>query len=90
LLPFYGLSRFRSRACLVSPWIDNGHVHQYLSRNPDADRVLLVKNIHIFNVIADSRISTKVLDVTEGIRYLHKEGVIHGDLKGVSYPIPGI
>ena len=45
LLPFYGLYQFRSRACLVSPWVDNGHVNEYLDLNPDVDRTLLVSTL---------------------------------------------
>lgn len=42
LLPFYGIYRYRGRLCLVSPWIEHGHIREFLERNPDADRVHLV------------------------------------------------
>jgi serine/threonine protein kinase len=48
ILPFYGFVRFRSRICLVSPWFHNGHVNQYLERNPNADRTLLVSVASLF------------------------------------------
>ena len=43
LLPFYGLYQLGSRACLISPWVENGHINQFLARNPMVDRVLLVR-----------------------------------------------
>ncbi|KAF9457681.1 kinase-like domain-containing protein [Collybia nuda] len=45
LLPFYGLYRFRSRLCLVSPWMDNGDINSYLEKNPDANRILLALDV---------------------------------------------
>ncbi|KAG6808327.1 hypothetical protein H0H92_004518, partial [Tricholoma furcatifolium] len=37
----YGVFRFRSRICIVSPWMDNGHICSYLIANPQAPRLLL-------------------------------------------------
>lgn len=48
LLPFYGifnLTDTRSRICLVSPWMVNGNVNDFLRRNPDADRQQLVSSL---------------------------------------------
>ncbi|KAF9459089.1 kinase-like domain-containing protein [Collybia nuda] len=45
LLPFFGLFRFRSRMCLVSPWMDNGAIIYYLENNPNVDRLLLASDI---------------------------------------------
>jgi len=43
LLPFFGLYYFHSRACLVSPWAENGHINTFLQNNTHADRALLVR-----------------------------------------------
>lgn len=45
VLPFYGIHRFgdkRNRIGLVSPWMHNGNINQFLKKCPDADRRSLV------------------------------------------------
>lgn len=53
LLPFFGLYRFRSRMCIVSPWMENGPIPSYLENTPRVDRVLLVGSPtnHSFNLL---------------------------------------
>ncbi|KAG6872450.1 hypothetical protein C0995_009707 [Termitomyces sp. Mi166 len=45
LLPVYGLYRLGGRLCLVSPWMDNGDITQFLTEHPDGNRALLVLDI---------------------------------------------
>ncbi|KXN82766.1 Serine/threonine-protein kinase HT1 [Leucoagaricus sp. SymC.cos] len=48
LLPFYGVYRLDDcygRICLVSPWMDNGTVVEYLRINHEANRLLLIRDI---------------------------------------------
>ncbi|EDR06697.1 uncharacterized protein LACBIDRAFT_299795 [Laccaria bicolor S238N-H82] len=48
LLPFYGiyyLTYGHGRVCLVSPWMNNGNIKEYLLENPQVDRVLLVSDV---------------------------------------------
>ncbi|KNZ73267.1 putative serine/threonine-protein kinase [Termitomyces sp. J132] len=42
----------------------NGNLNEYLERNPEVNRILLV------------------LDTAAGVDYLHKNDIVHGDLKG--------
>ncbi|KAJ7606523.1 kinase-like domain-containing protein [Roridomyces roridus] len=68
LLPFFGLYYLHERLCLVSPWMENGHLRDFFkngSRDADRDRLLSL-----------------VLDVALGLSHLHEKGVVHGDLKG--------
>ncbi|KAJ7088671.1 kinase-like domain-containing protein, partial [Mycena epipterygia] len=66
LLPFFGLYYLKKRLCLVSPWMENGNILQFLSKElNNTDRLSLI------------------LDVALGLEYLHKNGVVHGDLKAV-------
>ncbi|KAJ6589507.1 kinase-like domain-containing protein [Mycena capillaripes] len=46
LLPFFGLYYLDSRLCLVSPWMENGHLMEFLSNAPaDIKRVDLILDI---------------------------------------------
>ncbi|KAF7316147.1 Protein kinase domain-containing protein [Mycena indigotica] len=46
LLPFFGLYYLDSRLCLVSPWMADGHVLEYLkTAPPDTDRVSLMLDV---------------------------------------------
>ncbi|KAJ7065053.1 kinase-like domain-containing protein, partial [Mycena amicta] len=46
VLPFFGLYYLDSRLCLVSPWMADGHVLEYLkTAPPDTDRVSLMLDV---------------------------------------------
>ncbi|KAJ8083204.1 Rho guanine nucleotide exchange factor [Marasmius tenuissimus] len=70
VLPFLGIyySKDDGQFCLISPWMDNGNLLQYLkaTRRADVDHLVLV------------------YDVAAGLAYLHGEKVVHGDLKGLN------
>lgn len=49
VLPFYGVFDWDDgsgplRTCLVSPWMGNGNIVEYLELHPDSDRWCLVSN----------------------------------------------
>ncbi|KAF8181902.1 kinase-like domain-containing protein [Mycena galopus ATCC 62051] len=68
VLPFVGLSYLNQRLCLVSPWMENGSLSQYLSgESPNLDRRLSL-----------------ILDVALGLQYLHQNSVVHGDLRAAN------
>ncbi|KAJ7139294.1 kinase-like domain-containing protein [Mycena epipterygia] len=75
LLPFFGLYYLDTRLCLVSPWMEHGHLLQFLRNAPSTfDRVPLVG---IFWLVY-------ILDVSMGLEYLHANRVVHGDLKAMN------
>ncbi|KAJ7844191.1 kinase-like domain-containing protein, partial [Mycena leptocephala] len=69
VLPFFGIYYLenRTRLCLVAPWMENGNIMKFLTNN---------------NPSNTDRLSL-ILDVAQGLQYLHEEEVTHGDLKGV-------
>ncbi|KAF6750549.1 kinase-like domain-containing protein [Ephemerocybe angulata] len=75
VLPFQGIHRLpgdeAGRIALISPWMENGNIVDYLARCPMPDRYALAR------------------DVCEGLAYLHKQDIIHGDLKGVNILVDG-
>ncbi|KAJ7661734.1 kinase-like domain-containing protein, partial [Mycena olivaceomarginata] len=66
LLPFYGLYYYKERLCLISPWMENGHIRLFLKKKSYCSDCLL----------------SLILDVALGLEHLHTIGVVHGDLKG--------
>ncbi|KAJ7621324.1 kinase-like domain-containing protein [Roridomyces roridus] len=68
LLPFYGLYYLESRLCIISPWMENGNILDYVkSTKPTVDRCL-----------------SWILDIALGVEYLHKNRIVHGDLKAIN------
>ncbi|KAH7908657.1 kinase-like domain-containing protein [Hygrophoropsis aurantiaca] len=71
LLPFYGVYRSSGtvpRVCLVSPWMQNGNIIQYLEKAPTATRRPLI---------------TDVAEGLHYL-HTFEPPVIHGDLKGAN------
>ncbi|KAJ6501178.1 kinase-like domain-containing protein, partial [Mycena vitilis] len=66
LLPFFGVYYLDNRLCLISPWMENGNIMEFLRAQPNTDRLSLI------------------LDVALGVRYLHKQRMVHGDLKAIN------
>ena len=60
----------------------NGVLTHYVTNSPGANRIALVSP---FSTTAPDQLkrSAQLLDVAEGLEYLHASYTIHGDLKGV-------
>ncbi|KAF8597017.1 kinase-like protein [Ceratobasidium sp. AG-I] len=81
ILPLVGFARFRNQIAMVSPWMENGPLPQYLQRCPHINRYQMV------NTKVTPDIDTKIefsqcVQVTSGLEYLHSVKMVHGDLKG--------
>ncbi|KAF9460455.1 kinase-like domain-containing protein [Collybia nuda] len=71
VLPFlclYYVNNNRARIGLVSPWMENGNVQQYLRKDPQTDRVSLARDV------------AKGLEYLHTM----SPGIVHGDLKAVN------
>ncbi|KAG5635225.1 hypothetical protein H0H81_012003, partial [Sphagnurus paluster] len=42
LLPFWGIFKMNGQLSLVSPWVENGNVVEYIKSNPECNRLLLI------------------------------------------------
>ncbi|KAL0069253.1 hypothetical protein AAF712_003617 [Marasmius tenuissimus] len=67
LTGMYWLNGDPEQICLVSPWMENGNLLQYLRGHPE-----LSPETHI----------SLAKDIAQGLAYLHDLNIIHGDLKG--------
>ena len=82
IVPFIGVTQDPLQ--FVSEWMPNGTLTQYLSQNPCVNRVDLVSCSPVVTALLD-QFSSKLLDVAEGLAYLHSKYTTHGDLKGVGH-----
>lgn len=70
--------------------MENGNLSVYLSHNPNAPRLPLVKSYKLVSrVMTDSH---QLLDVATGLEYLHamQPTIVHGDLKSVRIYLCGL
>jgi serine/threonine protein kinase len=71
VLPIYGiyhLDDVRQKVCFACPWMENGNIVKFLSQ-PENSSIDCVP---------------LALDVAKGLAYLHRQRVVHGDLKGLN------
>ncbi|TFK45805.1 kinase-like protein [Heliocybe sulcata] len=70
ILPFIGIDceTATSTFCLLSPWMHNGNINEYLDNKGGAH----------------DELSTYLLEVARGLEYLHDQKVVHGDLKAAN------
>ena len=85
IVPFIGVTQDPLQ--FVSEWMPKGTLTDYtltdyLGKNPGANRISLVSFSRATNALL-MPFSSKLLDIAEGLAYLHANHTTHGDLKGV-------
>ena len=76
----------------VSEWMLHGNINQFVEGHQEANRFELVGfcptscNPHQLLTVKTAR-HPQLKDVAEGLIYMHGQGIIHGNLKGVRIPI---
>ena len=76
----------------VSEWMLHGNINQFVEGHQEANRFKLVGfcpiscNSHQLLTVETTR-HPQLGDVAEGLIYMHDQGMIHGNLKGVRIPI---
>ena len=81
IVPFIGVTWDPLQ--FVSEWMPNGTLTQYLCKNPEVNRICLVSLSFIEITPHLIKPSPKLLDIAEGLTFLHVNYTTHGDLKGV-------
>jgi len=85
VLPFSGLMEREDKKYLVSPWVDRGNLHDFLTSRhqyfalPEAGRAEHIDHV-AYSKFSEFDVIT---GITKGLEYLHThlKGMIHGDLK---------
>jgi serine/threonine protein kinase len=93
-----GIFQDDDRLCLVSPWMANGTLCEYIRKsgpgNAQVDPLRLVRDTRQHRCLtAISNHPDQMLEIASALAYLHSCKVVHGDLHGVSLtwlPICGL
>ena len=85
VLPLIGIHEEDDGAVfLVSPYMKNGTLAQWRKNaNPSMGQITDLVWPFLSFALHPSSLSRKMLEVAQGVQYIHSEGVIHGDLRGV-------
>ncbi|KAK7680538.1 hypothetical protein QCA50_016319 [Cerrena zonata] len=72
VIELYGIDTewFHGTPCMVMPWVEETNIRSYMAKNQE---LLTVEQLNVW-----------IIDVANGLTYLHSRGVIHGDLRGAN------
>jgi len=85
LLPFYGVYMADSFG-IVSPLLENGNIVTFTLKNPEVNRLRLVRRSHQFTAeLFFMNVPRQMIEAASGLEFLHRATVTHGNLRGVSH-----
>jgi serine/threonine protein kinase len=85
VLPCIGLTmQFGPIPALIFPMCTKGSIMQYIETNPFANKLHLVSHSEQRHVIYLLTVPIKLAQVAGGFDYLHRRGIVHADIRGVS------
>ena len=85
VLPLIGVTMSETRFAMISDWMLNGNISDFVKAHMDVDRYGIV-GFHSKTRcprLIDNLTTPQLVGVAKGLIYIHNEGMIHGDLKGV-------
>lgn len=85
VLPLIGVMMSENQFVMVSEWMMNGNINDFVRTRPDVNRIRLVGfcTRSLYPCSADNCETFQLEGVVNGLIYIHSQGMIHGDLKGV-------
>jgi len=87
VLSLIGVTMTETQFAMVSEWMVKGNINDFVRTHPNEDRLGLVGfplgGSPIGPRFVDHRTILQLAGVARGLIYIHDQGMIHGDLKGV-------
>jgi len=74
----------RYRLALISEWMDHGNINEFVKGREGVNRAQLVSD-GAASCGSQSELLIQLLDVANGLEYMHSIHIVHGDLKGVRF-----
>jgi len=86
VLPLLGVIMVDMHFAMVSEWMVNGSINQFIISHRDVNRFELVGFSFLSqpHSLLMATLLVQLQDVSKGLIYMHRQEMIHGDLKGVS------
>ncbi|KAF8593515.1 kinase-like protein [Ceratobasidium sp. AG-I] len=78
-----GVIMFQGRLGMVSMWMENGSLHEYIRKNPDVNRYQLASCLFA-NINLPHANLEQCIQAATGVSYLHSIRMVHGDIKALN------
>ncbi len=86
VLPLLGYVMYGDYPALVSRWMVNGSLRNYIEMFPDTSVIRMVRGSSIiFLVLVPYSLLIKARGTANGLLYLHNQDIIHSDMKSVIF-----
>lgn len=90
VLSLIGVTMTETSFAMISEWMVNKNINEFVKAHPDENRPRLVSFLHkSLPGFADNHVIIQLSGVARGLIYIHEQGMVHGDLKGVSLRLFG-
>ena len=85
VMPLLGVTMTETQFMMASEWVDNGNINEFVKADANVDRLELVCYFPKLSLCLPLMVtqSLQLRGVTKGLMYMHGQGIVHGDLKGV-------
>jgi hypothetical protein len=72
---------------MVSEWMEHGNINEFVGKNKHVNRTELVRRLSTPHPTKPDSCSAQLINVANGLAYMHGLRMAHGDLKGVRVSI---
>jgi serine/threonine protein kinase len=84
VLPLVGVMMSGARFAMISEWMVNGNISDFVKARPDVNRIALVGlRLKSPGRSPYNSKNSQLEGVAKGLMHIHDQGMAHGDLRGV-------